>query len=106
MRQHARGTPLLAADLIKNYLFQLAKQNAPAIIFIDDSDVIFEASNETGFYRYLLTMLDGLESEGDAIYRRALAHLVYISFAYAMVLAIQDPNTPLIRWLLAVGTRA
>jgi PAS domain-containing protein len=36
--------------------------------------------------------------------RLALAHLVYISFAYAMVLAIQDPNTPLIRWLLAVGT--
>ena len=36
--------------------------------------------------------------------RQALAHLVYISFAYAMVLAIQDPNTPLIRWLLAVGT--
>jgi PAS domain S-box-containing protein len=36
--------------------------------------------------------------------RRALAHLVYISFAYATVLAIQDPHTPLIRWLLAVGT--
>jgi transitional endoplasmic reticulum ATPase len=45
------------------HIFALAKQNAPAIIFIDDSDVIFEASNETGFYRYLLTMLDGLESE-------------------------------------------
>jgi ATP-dependent 26S proteasome regulatory subunit len=44
-------------------IFALAKQNAPAIIFIDDSDVIFEASSETGFYRYLLTMLDGLESE-------------------------------------------
>jgi SpoVK/Ycf46/Vps4 family AAA+-type ATPase len=45
------------------HLFALAKQNAPAVIFIDDSDVIFEANNETGFYRYLLTMLDGLESE-------------------------------------------
>jgi SpoVK/Ycf46/Vps4 family AAA+-type ATPase len=44
-------------------LFDLAKRNAPAIIFIDDSDVIFEVNNETGFYRYLLTMLDGLESE-------------------------------------------
>ena len=44
-------------------IFHLAKQNAPAIIFIDDSDVIFEANNETGFYRYLLTMLDGLETE-------------------------------------------
>ena len=37
-------------------------QNAPAIIFIDDSDVIFETGQETGLYRYLLTMLDGLES--------------------------------------------
>ena len=45
------------------HLFALARQNAPAIIFIDDSDVIFEANNETGFYRYLLTMLDGLETE-------------------------------------------
>ncbi len=44
-------------------VFALAKQSAPAIIFIDDSDVIFEANNETGFYRYLLTMLDGLETE-------------------------------------------
>ena len=47
------------------HIFQLAKQNAPAIIFIDDSDVIFEANNETGFYRYLLTMLDGLETESQ-----------------------------------------
>ena len=44
-------------------LFDLAKRNAPAIIFIDDSDVIFEANNETGLYRFLLTMLDGIESE-------------------------------------------
>lgn len=44
-------------------VFELAKQNAPAIIFIDDSDVIFEDHKELGLYRYLLTMLDGLESE-------------------------------------------
>jgi transitional endoplasmic reticulum ATPase len=43
-------------------IFEAAKQNAPGIIFIDDSDVIFESSQETGLYRYLLTMLDGLES--------------------------------------------
>lgn len=43
-------------------IFEAAKQNAPAIIFIDDSDVIFESGGETGLYRYLLTMLDGLES--------------------------------------------
>jgi PAS domain S-box-containing protein len=34
----------------------------------------------------------------------ALAHMAYIGVAYAVVLAIQDPNTPGIRWLLAVGT--
>jgi transitional endoplasmic reticulum ATPase len=44
-------------------LFEDAKQNAPSILFIDDSDVIFENNDETGLYRYLLTMLDGLESE-------------------------------------------
>lgn len=43
-------------------IFEAAKQNAPSIIFIDDSDVIFENSHDTGLYRYLLTMLDGLES--------------------------------------------
>jgi transitional endoplasmic reticulum ATPase len=44
-------------------VFEAAKQNAPCIIFIDDSDVIFESGGELGLYRYLLTMLDGLESE-------------------------------------------
>jgi len=46
-------------------LFELAKQNAPSIIFIDDSDVLFENREEhgPGLYRYLLTLLDGLESE-------------------------------------------
>jgi transitional endoplasmic reticulum ATPase len=45
------------------HVFEAAKQNAPGIIFIDDSDVIFESGGESGLYRYLLTMLDGLESE-------------------------------------------
>jgi PAS domain S-box-containing protein len=34
----------------------------------------------------------------------ALAHVVYISFAYGVVLAVQDPESPAIRWLLAVAT--
>jgi predicted AAA+ superfamily ATPase len=42
---------------------EAAKRNAPSIIFIDDSDVIFEQGREQGLYRYLLTMLDGIESE-------------------------------------------
>jgi AAA+ superfamily predicted ATPase len=44
-------------------IFHAARQNAPSIIFIDDSDVLFEGGEELGLYRYLLTMLDGLESE-------------------------------------------
>lgn len=42
-------------------IFDSAKRNAPSIIFIDDADVIFEGENKDGLYRYLLTMLDGLE---------------------------------------------
>src|SRR5438094_2969952 len=44
-------------------VFESAKENAPSIIFIDDADSIFEEGEERGLYRYLLTMLDGLESE-------------------------------------------
>ena len=47
-------------------IFTAAKENAPSIIFIDDCDVLFEDSVETGLYRYLLTMLDGLESKSNA----------------------------------------
>jgi AAA+ superfamily predicted ATPase len=42
-------------------IYEQAKDNAPSVIFVDDSDVIFE-SGDLGLYRYLLTMLDGLES--------------------------------------------
>jgi ATP-dependent 26S proteasome regulatory subunit len=45
-----------------SHLFEAAKHNAPSVLFIDDSDVIFESGQELGLYRYLLTMLDGLES--------------------------------------------
>lgn len=55
------GTPTFYAGV--HQAFEKAKQNAPAVIFIDDSDVIFEDGQEAGLYRYLLTMLDGLQSE-------------------------------------------
>jgi SpoVK/Ycf46/Vps4 family AAA+-type ATPase len=42
-------------------IFERAKRNAPSVIFIDDADLLFENGSK-GFYRYLLTMLDGLES--------------------------------------------
>jgi ATP-dependent 26S proteasome regulatory subunit len=44
-------------------VFGEAQRNAPAIIFIDDCDAIFQSGQELGLYRYLLTKLDGLESE-------------------------------------------
>jgi transitional endoplasmic reticulum ATPase len=44
-----------------NRVFEAAKKNAPAVIFIDDADVIFEGEGDRGFCRYLLTMMDGLE---------------------------------------------
>lgn len=44
-------------------VFDAAQHNAPSVIFIDDSDVIFETGKEHGLYRYLLTLLDGLESK-------------------------------------------
>jgi transitional endoplasmic reticulum ATPase len=43
-------------------IFEAATKNAPSVVFIDDTDVIFENGKETGLYRYLLTKLDGLES--------------------------------------------
>ncbi len=49
-----------------NQVFEAAKDNAPSVIFIDDADTIFENGEEAGLYRYLLTMLDGLESESAA----------------------------------------
>jgi SpoVK/Ycf46/Vps4 family AAA+-type ATPase len=47
-------------------VFQAAQDNAPSLIFIDDCDTIFEDRDEYGLYRYLLTMLDGLESQDMA----------------------------------------
>ena len=46
-----------------NHVFEAAKDNVPSVIFIDDADAIFEDGEERGLYRYLLTMIDGLESE-------------------------------------------
>lgn len=43
-------------------VFQAAKRNAPSVLFIDDADVIFEGEGNRDFQRYLLTLLDGMES--------------------------------------------
>jgi transitional endoplasmic reticulum ATPase len=48
------------------HIFEAARENSPAVIFIDDADAIFEDHQDYGLYRYLLTMLDGLESEGGS----------------------------------------
>lgn len=49
-------------------IFQAARQHAPSVVFLDDSDVLFKHADEEGeisdFYRYLLAQLDGLHSQG------------------------------------------
>ena len=40
-----------------------AKASSPAVLFIDDADVLFQIEHVGGLARYLLTLLDGLESE-------------------------------------------
>jgi transitional endoplasmic reticulum ATPase len=58
------GTPHFYSQV--HHVFEHAMRNAPAVVFIDDSDVIFEGAGDVGLYRYLLTMLDGLESKSAA----------------------------------------
>lgn len=40
-----------------------AKESAPSVLFIDDADVLFDIVHISGLARYLLTLLDGLESD-------------------------------------------
>jgi ATP-dependent 26S proteasome regulatory subunit len=63
------GTVISGTDYFYHQIssvFRRAMANAPSIVFIDDSDVIFDSGKEHGLYRYLLTILDGLESERSA----------------------------------------
>ena len=48
-------------------VFEKAKSNAPSVVFIDDADVIFAENREPGLYRYLLTVLDGLENAASSL---------------------------------------
>jgi len=58
------GTPDFFLQIHR--IFEGAKENAPSVLFIDDSDLLFEDGVGMGLYRYLLTMLDGLESVENA----------------------------------------
>jgi transitional endoplasmic reticulum ATPase len=40
-----------------------AKANAPSVLFIDDADVLFKIEHIQGVVRFLLSLLDGIESE-------------------------------------------
>ncbi|WP_129776448.1 AAA family ATPase [Peristeroidobacter soli] len=42
-----------------------AMREGPSVLFIDDADVLFEIVHISGLTRYLLTLLDGLESESS-----------------------------------------
>lgn len=43
-----------------------AKANSPSVLFIDDADVLFGIQHISGLSRYLLSLLDGIESESAA----------------------------------------
>lgn len=48
-------------------LFHAAERNAPSVVFIDDSDVLFKQADDDDsrtLYRHLLSQLDGLHSKG------------------------------------------
>ncbi len=48
-----------------NRIMAYARKNSPSIVFIDDCDLLLEDGRDDGFYRYLLTLLDGLESKSN-----------------------------------------
>jgi transitional endoplasmic reticulum ATPase len=63
-----------------------AKSAAPSVVFIDDADVLFQSDRAVSLNRYLLTMLDGLESESAG--------------KIAVIMTAMDPNhlpVPLLR---------
>lgn len=70
-----------SADAFYNRLarvFEQAKLSTPCVVFIDDADVLMQSDRLHGLNRYLLTMLDGLETE--------------TSGKIAVILTAMDPN--------------
>jgi ATP-dependent 26S proteasome regulatory subunit len=59
-------------------VFDQAKLCTPSVIFIDDADVLMQSERVHGLNRYLLTMLDGLETETAG--------------KVAVILTAMDPN--------------
>ncbi|GAB1715006.1 MAG: hypothetical protein NTAFB05_00480 [Nitrobacter sp.] len=59
-------------------VFEQAKLSTPSVIFIDDADVLMQSERLHGLNRYLLTMLDGLETETAG--------------KVAVILTAMDPN--------------
>lgn len=60
------------------HVFDQAKLSTPSVIFIDDADVLMQSERLHGLNRYLLTMLDGLETETAG--------------KVAVILTAMDPN--------------
>jgi AAA+ superfamily predicted ATPase len=46
-----------------SHIVEEAKANSPSVLFIDDADVLFTIDHIAGLPRFLLSLLDGLESE-------------------------------------------
>ena len=66
-------------------IFEEARKNAPCVLFIDDCDLLFEKEEETGLYRYLLTVLDGLESKENALITVMLTAMNIASLPPALI---------------------
>jgi predicted AAA+ superfamily ATPase len=75
-----------------NRIFESAKTNAPSVLFIDDSDLLFENPMEFGLYRYLLTMLDGLASRDNAGVTVILTTMNLGSLPPALIEHLQEAN--------------
>ena len=94
------GTPEFFQKL--HLIFESARQNAPSVLFIDDSDLLFEDGMMTGLYRYLLTKLDGLESIDNSQVNVILTAMNLANLPPALIrsgrielwLTIQLPDAP------------
>merc|ERR1711972_950442 len=58
------GEMMLQADIIK--VFAAAKAAAPAVVFIDDADIVIGGCRGSDVFRFLLSTMDGIPSRGGS----------------------------------------
>lgn len=99
----------LVAIAISALIYALAERmrNVDLHAFVAAGTVIVSLAN----YFVEATLLYPLLYTWSALYafyffrlRTALAHVAFLALCYVIVLALVDPMSPVVRWLLAVGT--